>query len=375
MAVKRPNFSRRNSSVKSVSSKQATKMVAAPTPGKRHKRSSKVTKKSNKGLRLFLYVILIGLLFFDSGWPPGGGLKLSQAQVETYELESYEVKNNEESSMERPSAIEPISFSEERTTILGEVGLSSEQMRKVARNILAIGNAMTDKYGVSDGLTLAMYVLRYLAEIGEYELAHKDIMILVRAFEKLSNTEVGDEVIAILDQVKKIRFGKREGKYFSQFFSKIPSRGIIIPIEQKSDDPDSSLKEIKRVVAVEGSFLYFNEIDTAAEKKQVRDFIKTPVKILNVLEAVVEALNQIFPDLLQGIDDYLERNDTPAPPMMIAMGGISVEVDTRTLFNDITFDFKEGYAFPGIALGGEPLPSFVLGGKAKLLHLKVSIDQ
>jgi hypothetical protein len=128
-------------------------------------------------------------------------------------------------------------------------------------------------------------------------------------------------------------------------------------------------------VAIEGSFLYFNEVDNAAEKKQVRDFIKTPVKILGVLEAIVEALNQIYPEIHQGIDDYLERNDHPAPPMIISMGGISVEVGTRTLFNDITFDFKEAYTFPGLRLEGQPLPSFVLGGKAKLLHLKVSVDQ
>lgn len=361
MAVKRPTFG-----------PKAMKHSRPVSKGVK-KKQSRSSKKGPKALRYFLYLILIGLLFTELGWPPKLSVKESRAQSDSFDRTEETYDYNEE--VERPSSIQPISFSEERTTILGEVGLSGEQMKKVARNILAVGNAMTAQYEVADGLTLSMYVLRYLAEIGEYELAQRDILILVKAFEKLSGTQVGPEVMDILAQVKKIRFGKREGKYFSQFFSKKPSVGIIIPIESVPEDPDSSLKEIKRVVAVEGSFLYFNEIDSASEKKQVRDFIKTPVKILNVLEAVVSALNQIHPDILQGIDDYLERTDTPAPPMMIAMGGISVEVGTRTLFNDITFDFKEAYTFPGLKLEGEPLPTFVLGGKAKLLHLKVSVDQ
>ena len=364
MAVKRPHFKKKTTSLNKAKVKTRKKKAKA------HKKSS------SKALRYFLYAILLGMFFMESGWPPGSGPSVSQAQVDgrdSFEEEHLETRNND---VERPTSIQPISFnSDERTTILGEVGLSGEQMKKVARNILAVGNAMTAQYEVADGLTLSMYVLRYLAEIGEYELANRDIMILVSAFEKLSGTQVGIEVRDILAQVKKIRFGKRDGRYFSQFFAKNPTRGIIIPIEEVSDDPDSSVKEIKKVVAIEGSFLYFNEIDNAAEKKQVRDFIKTPVKILGVLEAIVDALNQIHPEIHQGIDDYLERNDQPAPPMIIAMGGISVEVGTRTLFNDITFDFKEAYTFPGLKLEGQPLPTFVLGGKAKLLNLKVSVDQ
>ncbi|MCF8058435.1 MAG: hypothetical protein K9K67_04010 [Bacteriovoracaceae bacterium] len=362
MAVKRPNFSRKVTVVKAPLGKQKT-----ANPALRLKK-----KRGTKPLRYFLYLVLLGLLFLESGWPPGRGIKTTQAQ-ESAEI-SYGLEEEENEFERQPIA--PIGHSDEaKTTILGEVGLSGDQMRVVAENILAVAKASSEEFSVADGLSLSMYVLRYLAEIGEYELAYKDIMILIRAFEKLSGDEVSEQVIAIVEQLEKIRFGKREGKYFSQFFSKTPQRGIIIPIDERSEDPNSSLREIKRIVAVEGSVLYFNEIDNTSEKREVRDFIKTPVKILNVIESVVKALNQVHPDIIQGIDDYLERNDHPAPPMIIDMAGISIEVDTTTIFKDITFDFNKAYVFPGLKLGTNPLPTVVLGAKAKLLNLKVSVDQ
>lgn len=360
VAVKRPDFSKKKTQSKILN--KTKKAVKRPVPTKR--------KKATKSLRYFLYLVLLGLLFVESGWPPGRGIKVLQAE------ENLEVVRVLEDENEQRRPIPPLSKSDEsRTTILGEVGLSGDQMRVVAENIFAVAKSMSDEFEVADGLSLSMYVLRYLAEIGEYEIGNKDIMILVRAFEKLSGNAVGDDVRMILDQVEKIRFGKRDGKYFSQFFCKNPELGIIIPIEERSDDPNSSLKEIKRVVAVQGSYLYFNEVDNISEKKEIRDFIKNPVKILNVIESVVKALNQIHPDIIQGIDDYLEWNDHPAPPMIIDMAGISVEVDTATIFNDIIFDFNKAYVFPGLKLGTKSLPTFVLGAKAKLLNLKVSVDQ
>lgn len=365
MAVKRPNFSRNTEQdTKRVVQKKVVTRVTKKTKAK--KVGVKNQKKSNKALRIFLYAILVGLFFVEGGWPPGKGIVKGQAQ------EVRPVENGSNEDNDTPPLPERRT---ERTRILGEVGLSSEQMQVVATNIFRVAKAMTDQYQLADGLTLSMYVLRYLAEIGEYELANKDIMILVKAFEKYTGEAVSEEVYKILDQVAKIRFGKKEGRYFTQFFSKKPSIGIIIPINNRNEDPNSSLKEIKKVVAVHGSLLYFNEVDNAAEKKRVRDFIKTPVKILNVLEKIVEALYQIHDDLLDGIDDYLEWQEGPAAAMIIGMEGISVEVDTRTIFNEIIFNFQEAYTFPGMRLGNTPVPSFVLGGKAKLLNLKVSVDQ
>jgi hypothetical protein len=361
VAVNRPDFSRKTKSQKKSNVPSLGNMLKARLEKKSAPKALR-SKSKKKGLTPFkacLYLLLIGLLFLESGWPPGSGVKEVSAQT-----------NNE--SEETPPLPER---REERTTILGNVGMTSEQMKKVAENILFVANSMTDEFYVADGLTLSMYILRYLAEIGEYEISYKDIMVLVNAFEKLSGRSVGDDVLRVLEQVRKIRFGKKNGNYFSQFFAKNPARGIVINIDEPGSDPDGSLKRIDKVTILEGSVLSFNEIDSASEKKHVRDFIKTPIKILGVIEAVVDALYQIHPAIIDTIDDYLEWSEFPAPPMMIDMQGISVDVETSTLFGDINFKFSRAYAFPAMKNNQGNVPTFVLDGKAKLLRLKVSVDQ
>jgi|GEM_PF-1791312 len=370
MAVKRPNFH------KGIA-------VRSNTPASQRVRKKRIEKKrvpqkrKNKGSLLFRVLISFLFLAFlgmdsDLSKAPhfsrtvaGESPDLSQSKEELNDLNlSISVENT---SNESGAGV--------HTQIFGEVGLNNEQMRKVAKNILMVANAITEEYEVADGLNLVMYVLRYFAEIGEYELAQKDILILVRAFEKLSDTKIEEEVEAILLQISKIRFGKKEGKYFSQIYSLRPSEGVIIPINEASEDPNSSVKEIKEVVIMEGATLTFDEVDTANDKKVVKEFIKKRVKVLGVIDALASSLNQIHPGIIENIDDYLEREDILTPALIIGMDGIYVDVVTDTILKDIQFDFNQAVTLPKITEDGNPLPSFVFGAKAKLLNLKVSVDQ
>lgn len=336
LAVHRPNFSK------------PTKTL----PKKRKKTRAQKKSRSQKSspLRLFALVALVVLMLFSGG----------------KEAQSFSKSSARFLAQEDVGA---------QTTVFGEVGLTDEQMRRVALNILEVANGMTDEYEVADGLVLTCYILRYFAEIGEYEIANRDIMILVEAFENMTKTSVGPEVREILDQTLKIRFGKKQGKYYAQFFAKNPLRGIVIPINEVSEDPDSSLREIRFVLIKDGAEFNFEEVDTVSEKDQVREFIKTRIKLLGVIDGILDALNQIFDPIKVVIDAYLEDPAQKVAPLIIGMKGVSVEVDTSTVFEDITFEFNEAYAFPNIKKGEEPLPSFVLGAKSKLLKLKVSVDQ
>ena len=342
MAVHRPNFSKKKSP------SLPKKRVKGSLPQKRKVKKAK--KEETQKRSLVRPFILFGLIFWM-----------------LFAQESRDVTQEKRSAR--------FVAQEAQTTIFGDVGLTDEQMRRVALNILEIANGMTKEYVVADGLVLTCYILRYFAEIGEYELAFRDIMILVDAFENLTKTNVGVEVRDILEQTLKIRFGKREGKYFAKFYAKNPLKGIVIPINEVSEDPESSLREIRFVLIKDGAELNFEEVDTVAEKDKVRGFIKTRIKLLGVIDGVVDALNQIHEPLLSVVDSYLEDPSQKVPPLIVGMKGVSVEVDTTTLFEDITFDFNEAYAFPSIEKEGRALPSFVLGGVSNLLKLKVSIDQ
>lgn len=321
---------------------------------------------------LILIIALFGLKLTLGGVP-----KLSFNDLDSIKRSLAQSANEEMTSVIENSTVEESSEeSGERTVVLGDVGLNSEQMKKVATNIFYVANNMTEIYSVSDGLTLVMYVLRYMAEIGEYEMAQKDILILVDAFEKLAGMEVGPEVEDVLAQIRKVKFGRKDGQYFARIFALNTERGIIIPINEKSEE-EGSLKEIIEVVVEDGSSYYFEEVTKTEQIKSVKSFIREPVKILGVLESIVEDLNQIHPDIERAIDRYFLRDDLKAPPMIVKMDKIYVRVDTSTMFNEIKFKFNKAVTLPSITKGEEasPVPSFILGAKAKLLHLKVSVDE
>tara|TARA_R110002072_G_scaffold276051_1_gene437617 strand:+ start:382166 stop:383086 length:921 start_codon:yes stop_codon:yes gene_type:complete len=270
---------------------------------------------------------------------------------------------------------DPVPTPSSETTTLGEIGINEEDLKNVAKSIFNVSNAMSEKYSISDGLTLTMYILRYLSEIGEYELAHKDMMKLVRAFEKLSEERVEPEVEAVLQQIEKITFGRLNGRIHVTFNAIDKKRGMVIPINEVEEDESSSVKEIIEVVAEDGMSLTFDDIDTEEEKVWARNFAKRPVKILGIFKKIAESLYQVHPKIKDNLDEYLELEEVPAPALKIEMDNIYVKVDTRTVFKKIDFKFNEALALPGIKENGEPVPSFILGAKAKLLKLKISVDQ
>ncbi len=314
------------------------------------------------GVALVIAVALtIGRVYF------GGLESLSFSNVQR---ETFERSPSQDNSMDNAEVVRA-----EDTIIYGEVGLTGEQMAMVAKNIYHVAKALDADYPVADGLGLAMYVLRYMAEIGEYEMAQKDILILVDAFEKLGGIEVGQQVEDILAQIKKLRFGRRNGKLFAQIFSIFPERGVVIPINERSEDSDSSVEEIEHVVVKNGAMLAFSEITKTEQIREAKSFIKDPVQLLGGFEFLVDELNQIHNGVSAQIDNYFMRDDLIAPPLAVEMTDIYVAVDTTTVFDKIDFKFNRALVLPGISNEQGRLPSFVLQAKAKLLNLKVSVDQ
>lgn len=283
-------------------------------------------------------------------------------------------------------------ISSEDTAILGNVGLNSEQMGTVATGIYHVAKGVSEEYSVSDSLTLTLYILRYMAEIGEYEMGQQDILMLIGAFENLAEMEVGPEVRDIIEQIKKIRFGRKSGKLFAQIFARHPDRGVEIPINEVATESDATVEEIIKVVIAHGSEFYFEDIEKTEQMRKAKNFIKEPVKLLGGFEFLVNDLNQIHRDIPRSIDSYFMRDDLKASPLWVDMKGVSILVDTSTVFDKINFEFHSAVALPGINKVGSGIasvidspeenedlpvriPSIVLGAKAKLLNLKVSVDQ
>jgi len=255
----------------------------------------------------------------------------------------------------------------DESTAFGVLDLSDEELRVIAENIFNLMKSISEEYYISDGLTLATYILRYMAEIGEYELVYKDMMALVKAFEKLQEKEFDESIYSILEQIRKIQFGTRKGKLFVKIFSKSQG-GIVHQINELNEDEESSLKEIKFLVVENGAEMYFDEVDTKKEKEELVKWVKKKYKIKTFGKYM---FHEDIPKYIAGYFDL----ETPANAMKIDYQNFYVRVKTDTIFKDMDLKFKDGYVLPGFRKGEKPIPSFLLRLGAKLVKVKTSVDQ
>jgi len=90
--------------------------------------------------------------------------------------------------------------------------LSLENQEEVAKVLFKLSRNISDEFAISDGLSMVMYVLRYMAQIGEYEFVQKDLKALISSFENLLGEPFDPEVWHVVDQIRKLQFTRHEGK-------------------------------------------------------------------------------------------------------------------------------------------------------------------
>ncbi len=257
------------------------------------------------------------------------------------------------------------------------IGLDSEQMLDVLAKVNVVAKSITQEYEIGGGATLVLYILRYFSEIGEFELSQENLSELLDNFEGAFSPRVYNELNDAIKQIRRVKFGKREGKLFTQFFSIQPIKGIVIESNEIIENPKSSITVFKKFVLEEGGMLFFDDVSTTEQKNQVREFVKSSVQLLGLIEMdfLTESLGHIDADITKAIDDHLDRGDNPTRAMSIEMRGVHLMTETSTALKQIKFNIDQVYTLPGIGLEGSPISSLVFGAKAKFLNLKVSIDQ
>lgn len=271
-----------------------------------------------------------------------------------------------------------ISFQSARSqsTAHGPIGMDPAKLQTVARNIFNMSQVMTEKFLVADAIGLSFYIMRYMAEIGEYTLVNKDLTALISAFEKITKKEVSPETKDFLSQVQSVDFGVRRGKFYARVNTFNSSEGAVIPIHKLSTEEDSSVEEIVEVRVKDKSELFFTEISSSDELDELKTFVTKKVFFVWPTAILASALNQVHPDLKKVIGSYVSSAKRPAPPLNIEMKGITVLVKTSTILKDINFEFDRSVFMPGIVIGdNEPVPSLMLSAQSGLLKLKVSVDQ
>lgn len=250
-------------------------------------------------------------------------------------------------------------------------GLGLEDYEKVAKQIFLVKEAMSQEFPVGDGLTFTMYILRYLSEVGDYILTNEDISNLLVAFEKISGEKLNDTIYETVSQIKKLKFGKIEGKYAVTVYAFNKKNGVLIPINESSDE--GMVQEIKYARVKDGAEIQFDDVDSKTKIKALKRFLTEKITIPLLSETLLPPLNQLHKDVTFDLDNYLSK--TKIIPLEIKTEGIYIKVDTSTIFNNMKFYLKTLYTLPGRDKEGSSIPSLVMRIRAKLINVKISIDQ
>lgn len=250
-------------------------------------------------------------------------------------------------------------------------GLGLEDYEKVAKQIFMVKEAMSDEFPVGDGLTFTMYILRYLAEVGDYILTNEDISNLLVAFEKISGEKLNDTIYETVAGIESLKFGKSGGKYSVTIFSFDNRNGILIPINETSDE--GMVEEIIYARIKNKAQITFDDVDTKMKRKSLKRFLTERITIPLVSETLLPPLNQLHKDIKYDIEDYLD--ETKIIPLEIKSEGIYIKVKTSSIFKNMKFYLRSLYTLPGRKKDDKSIPSLVMRIRAKLVNVKISVDQ
>ncbi len=263
-------------------------------------------------------------------------------------------------------------FSESAEATQEEIGrafsnlnIPQEKLIVLARGIFKVMDAVTEKYLIADNISLTVFVLRYLAEIGEYEIVFNEIKSSLEGFLKLAETELSKEVWNSVQQIEKLRFGKKKNKYFVQLFTKNKESLFYNINEPLGDDILKSL-EIQNKTTI-----YFEDINTEKEKESLVRFIKRKVTPLFFLPGKwFKKLNQVHSGIPKNIESYIAQEDLGLIPLKVTARRTKIHLKSRSI------KLKRLYAMPSFKdRNDKPLPSVIIKGKTSLLPLKISIDR
>jgi len=243
-----------------------------------------------------------------------------------------------------------------------QIKVDDEMLREMAENLFIMQENASEELKVSEGLTFGTSFLYYLGNMGSYTLNASQINKLLKGFEKLMEKPIDKKSMPVLDQVKSIKFTKMQGKCRVQVQGK-DTTGIVYFINERNYDEDSSLKEIKFVQVKNGASVEITEVRSFSQREELNNFVKDTGK-----------RDSIHKDIPKHIEDYFHM-ESPSPILKMKFSGIMVRVDTRTIWKNIDFDFKYGWAIPLFRIDDKKIPGFVMFLKKKLAKVKNSIDQ
>lgn len=243
-----------------------------------------------------------------------------------------------------------------------DMNLSDETIEEMARRILELNDMKPGKYPVSGNISMTLVMLKYMAELGDFEIGARDIGIILKGFADLAGESFSEPIWDVIRQVKKVRLGTHNGRAFIQIFTKGGGR-LIYRVFERMDGGDV----LETVQMNNKDTIWLDPIDSMIEKNNVMKFLNAKETFLGF---EIGKLNQIHKGIKPNMWYHLERTDVSYPNLRISAASAFIKTRKRRV------DLMNMYVFPGLedALG-KALPSVVIRGKTGMFKVKMSIDQ
>ena len=120
--------------------------------------------------------------------------------------------------------------------------IDQEKFKAIATKIFKAQQLAPEKFDYSSNLSLGLYFIRYLGELGKFKLRQRDINQLVVAIESLYGEPLNSTLKHILSKIRVVRFSQGK-KSYRIFIRTINSEKIRVPIDVKREGPISSIND------------------------------------------------------------------------------------------------------------------------------------
>lgn len=241
------------------------------------------------------------------------------------------------------------------------MNLSDDVIRDMARRILELKDLKPGKYPISGNISLTLVMIKYMAELGDFEVGARDIGVILKGFGDLAGEKFSEPIWDVIRQIKKVRLGTQNGRAFVKLFTKSGGRLIYRVFEPMDGDI------LETVQMNNQDTIWLDPIDSMIEKNDIMKFLNAKETFLGF---EIGKLNQIHPGIKPNMWYHLDRMDLSYPNLRISAASAFIKTRKRKV------DLMNMYVFPGLEDGsGKPLPSVVIRGKTGMFKLKMSIDQ
>ena len=264
-----------------------------------------------------------------------------------------------------------------------QIVISSQQIDHINEVLGPLIQDLNSQFKISDSLTLLMYGLRFFAGIGEYEVYGEDLFILTKKLFEKRQKKVPENVLKLIGQISKIKFGRKKGRSFLKIYTKNLSTGLAFALEEsvvmKYGSKNYLLKQFN---LQNGAEIYFDDINTITKQKELIQFVKEDLSLFSSISLpsfleISKKFSNINHGIKEGVMTYLsqKRLNHNLAPLKIEMRGVNLEVSSTGLLKKLNFEMAKAYSLPNMNDGIKRYSSMMLQGMVKFLNFKLSIDQ